>query len=485
MMRLFALGFWAILLNTSMIAVAAESNASGPASSSKLPNIVLIFADDLGYSDLGCYGATKWKTPRLDQLASQGIRFTDFHVTQPVCSASRASLLTGCYANRIGIHGALGPKSKTGINASETTLAELVKQRGYATGIVGKWHLGHQKEFLPLQHGFDTYLGLPYSNDMWPSNPNAAGNYPNLPLMRDNTVIDDDVTAEDQAKLTAAYRDFSVDFIRSHAKAPFFLYFAHTFPHVPLYAGEAFRGKSGAGTYGDVIEEFDSAVGAILDELDSQGIAENTLVLFTSDNGPWLIYGDHAGAAGPWREGKATVFEGGIRVPMVGRWPARIPPGINQDQLCSTIDILPTVARILDVPLPSEKVDGKDIYDLLTGVENAKTPHEALYFYYGVNQLQAVRSGPWKLLLPHSTTLIEGGQPGMGGKRGRYERFQLERPQLYNLDLDPGERLDLAIQNETQLAAMLDLAEKARVELGDSLTKREGAENRLPGMVAD
>ena len=473
-------------LSIVLLGTATQSYAQGGSQSPKsgLPNIVLIYADDLGYGDLGCYGATKWKTPRLDQLASQGVRFTDFHVTQPVCSASRASLLTGCYANRIGIHGALFPKSTTGIHASETTIAEMLRPQGYATGIVGKWHLGHQMEFLPLQHGFDSYLGLPYSNDMWPSNPNAAGNFPKLPLFRDNTIIDDDVSAEDQSLLTAAYRDFSTDFIRTHAKQPFFLYFAHTFPHVPLYAGERFRGRSGSGVYGDVIEEFDSAVGTILDELEAQGLTDNTLVLFSSDNGPWLLYGDHGGEAGPWREGKGTVFEGGIRVPMIGRWPGHIPPGIIQDQLCSTMDVLPTLARIVDTPLPKTKIDGKDIFDLLTGVENAKGPHDALYFYYGVNELQAIRSGPWKLLLPHQINLIEGGEPGVGGQRGRYNRVPIDRPQLFNLSSDPGERMDLAQQNQKQLAIMLELVEKARSELGDSLVKRTGTENRAPGSTA-
>jgi len=472
-----------IVILLILIAPMGYAQSGQPQTKDGLPNIVLIYADDLGYGDLGCYGATKWKTPRLDQLASQGIRFTDFHVTQPVCSASRASLLTGCYANRIGIHGALAPKSTTGINASETTLAELLKQQGYATGIAGKWHLGHQKEFLPLQHGFDTYLGLPYSNDMWPYNPNAAGNFPKLPLFHDNVVIDDDVTAEDQALLTSAYRDFSIDFIRNHAKQPFFLYFAHTFPHVPLFASESFHGRSGAGIYGDVIEEFDSAVGAILDELDAQGLTENTLVLFSSDNGPWLLFGDHGGSAGPWREGKATVFEGGVRVPLIGRWPARIPSGVIQDQLGCTIDLLPTIARIVDTSLPSMKIDGKDIYDLLTGVEDAKTPHEVLYFYYGVNELQAIRSGPWKLFLPHRTTLIESGEPGVGGKRGRYDRVQIDRPQLYDLNSDPGERMNLADVNPKQLAKMLDFAEQARIELGDSLSQRVGSENRSSGVA--
>ena len=253
---------------------------------------------------------------------------------------------------------------------------------------------------------------------------------------------------------------------------------------MPLYAGERFRGRSGSGVYGDVIEEFDSAVGTILDELEAQGLTDNTLVLFSSDNGPWLLYGDHGGEAGPWREGKGTVFEGGIRVPMIGRWPGHIPPGIIQDQLCSTMDVLPTLARIVDTPLPKTKIDGKDIFDLLTGVENAKGPHDALYFYYGVNELQAIRSGPWKLLLPHQINLIEGGEPGVGGQRGRYNRVPIDRPQLFNLSSDPGERMDLAQQNQKQLAIMLELVEKARSELGDSLVKRTGTENRAPGSTA-
>ena len=277
----------------------------------KPPNIVLIFADDLGYGDLGCYGQKRWATPNIDSIARNGVLFTDFHSSQPVCSASRASLLTGCYANRIGIHGALAPASKNGIHENEVLLSELLQSKGYKTCAVGKWHLGHHQKFLPLQHGFDRYLGLPYSNDMWPHGPVVkAGTFPELPLIRDNEIIDRDVDAQDQSRLTEQYSNFALEFLEEAKDSPFFLYFAHSFPHVPLFAGENFRGKSTGGIYGDVLEEFDAVVGRILSFLKTNGLEENTLIIFSSDNGPWLTYGDHAGTAGPLREGKGLRMRG-------------------------------------------------------------------------------------------------------------------------------------------------------------------------------
>ena len=229
------------------------------------PNIVIIFADDLGYTDLGCFGATGWKTPNIDRIAQEGVKFTDFHVSQPVCSASRTALLTGCYSNRIGIHGALGPQAKVGISDNEMTLAQLVKQKGYATAAIGKWHLGHHPQFLPTRHGFDSYLGLPYSNDMWPHRPDAPkANYPTLPLIENDKVINPDVTAADQAKLTQKYTERAVKFIAENHTKPFLLYMAHTFPHVPLFVGDKFKGSSKQGTYGDVIQEIDWSVGEVL-----------------------------------------------------------------------------------------------------------------------------------------------------------------------------------------------------------------------------
>lgn len=449
------------------------------------PNIVLIFADDLGYGDVGCFGATNWKTPNLDRMASEGIRFTSFLVSQPVCSASRASLLTGCYANRVGIHAALMPTAKNGINAEETTIAEMLRDRGYRTAMVGKWHLGHHRKFLPLQHGFDSYLGLPYSNDMWPHGSIAKpGNYPALPLIDGNDVIDNDVDADDQSKLTEKYLERSLSVIREKSTKPFFLYFAHTFPHVPLYVGEKHRGRSNeGGVYGDVIEEFDDAVGKILDELDRQQIAKETLVVFTSDNGPWLTYGNHGGSAGALREGKGTVFEGGVRVPFIARWPRVIPAGVEQAQPAMTIDVLPTIAKLTSSKLPGAKIDGKDISSLLLAQPNSKSPHDAYFHYYGVNELRAVRSGEWKLVLPQTAYAITGGNKGADGKPGKYFPLIIESPLLFNLDKDLSERNDLSATEPATLKRMLELAEIAKADLGDALSKQEGTGRRQAGMA--
>jgi arylsulfatase A len=450
------------------------------------PNVVLIFADDLGYADLGCFGATQWKTPNLDRIAKEGVRFTNFYVAQPVCSASRTSLLTGCYANRLGLHGALGPNAKHGINGNETTLAEVLKSKGYATGMVGKWHLGHHPQFLPTRHGFDSYLGLPYSNDMWPHHPEAKpGSYPKLPLIDGDRIIDSDVTADDQAVLTAKYRDRAVQFIREQHAKPFFLYFAHTFPHVPLFVGEQFRGSSGeGGTYGDVIQEFDSAVGDILRTLKETGVEDNTLVVFTSDNGPWLSYGNHAGRKGPLREGKGSVWEGGVRVPFVAKWPGHIPAGAVQHQPAMTIDLLPTIAKFVNAELPKLPIDGKPIDELLTAKPNAKSPQEAYFYYYAQNQLQAVRSGKWKLILPHTARMIEDRLPGRDGKPAGYQQVKLEQ-MLFDLEADVGEQTDVAAQHPDVVKRLLQYVEKARADMGDALTNRKGSGTREPGRLPD
>lgn len=452
-------------------------------SAERPPNVVIIFADDLGYADLGCFGAKEWATPHLDAMARDGIRFTSFYVSQPVCSASRASLLTGCYANRIGIHGALGPNATHGIHADETTLAEVAKSKGYVTGMVGKWHLGHHPPFLPTRHGFDFYYGLPYSNDMWPFHPTAKqGTYPPLPLIENETAINPDVTPEDQEKLTAAYTERAVKFIDANKDRPFFLYVAHTFPHVPLFVGEKFRGSSPQGLYGDVIQEIDWSVGEILATLNKHGLANDTLVLFTSDNGPWLNYGNHAGSAGPLREGKGTCWEGGVRVPCVARWPGRIPAGSVCHEPVMTIDLLPTVAKLIGAELPKLPIDGKDIGPLLRNEPGAKCPHEAYYFYFQVNQLQALRSGKWKLILPHTYRSLQGREPGRDGKPVPYQQVKAGL-ELYNLEADIGETKNLAEEHPEVVKALLGYAERARADLGDSLTKRPGPGQREPGRV--
>jgi arylsulfatase A len=457
-----------------------------PSRAADSPNVVIVFTDDQGYGDLGCYGAKGFETPNIDRLAKEGVRFTDFHVSQPVCSASRCSLLTGCYANRLGIHGALGPNARHGIHADETTIAEVCKSKGYATGMVGKWHLGHHSQFLPTRHGFDSYLGLPYSNDMWPHHPEAKkGTYPKLPLFDGEKVIDDDVTPEDQTKLTTQYTERAVKFIAQNKDKPFFLYVAHSMPHVPLYVSDKFKGKSKSGLHGDVMMEIDWSVGEIMKALDEHKLADNTLVIFTCDNGPWLSYGNHAGSSGGLREGKGTVWEGGVRVPMVARWPAKIPAGSVCRETAMTIDILPTVAKIVGAELPRLKIDGKDIGPLLRGEPNAKCPHEVYYHYFAQGELQAVRAGKWKLVLPHTYRTMEGQPQGADGKPGRYKQVRIEKPELYDLDADVNETKDVAAANPEVVKKLLAFAEAARDDLGDSLTKRTGKGVREPGRVAD
>lgn len=430
------------------------------------PNVVLIFADDLGYGDLGCTGAKGYETPHLDRMASEGMRFTSFLVAQAVCSASRASLLTGCYNGRIGIQGALFPRNTHGIHADETTIAEVCRSRGYATGMVGKWHLGHHEKFLPLQHGFDEYLGLPYSNDMWPVHPTLK-DMPPLPLIDGNKTV---ATITDQAgqdSLTGRYTERATDFIRRHRDRPFFLYVAHTMPHVPLGASAAFRGKSARGLYGDVIQELDAGVGRIFETLKECGLDERTLVIFTSDNGPWLIKKEDGGSAGPLREGKGTAWEGGIRVPCIARWPGRIPRGRLCTEVAATIDVLPTVARLVGAEPPKLPIDGKNIWPLMEGNPRAKSPHEAYYCYWNT-ELQAVRSGKWKLHFPHEWT-----SPGAGKKRTGLA--------LYDLDADVGETIDVSGANPDVVARLEALGERARADLGDSLTGRKGAGVRAAG----
>ncbi len=300
------------VLSLLFIAIARVALAERP------PNIVIVFTDDQGYADVGCFGAKGFTTPNLDRMAREGRRFTNFHVVQPICTASRAALLTGCYPNRLGLHGALPPHSRIALNPDEMTLAELVKQRGYATVMFGKWHLGDAPQFLPVHQGFDEYLGLPYSGDMWPRHPEAKpGTYPPLPLIEGDKVLNPDMQPADQEQLTTQYAEHAVSFVERHKDAPFLLYLAPNMPHVPLFVSDKFRGKSERGIYGDAIEEIDWAVGQVLDALHRNGLDENTLVIFASDNGPWLSYGDHAGSAAPLREGKGTNWEGGTRVPCI------------------------------------------------------------------------------------------------------------------------------------------------------------------------
>jgi arylsulfatase A-like enzyme len=456
------------------------------------PNIVIIFCDDLGYGDLGVYGAKGYATPKLDRMAAEGIRLTRFYVAQAVCSASRAALLTGCYPNRIGIRGALGPRSTVGIHDDEMTLGELAKQRGYATAIFGKWHLGHHPRFLPTRHGFDEYFGLPYSNDMWPFHPGflhlppeerKRQGFPDLPLVEGERVAIAEVTSREQRQLTTWYTEHAVDFIERNKERPFLLYLAHSMPHVPLHASDKYHGKTERGLFGDVIEEIDWSVGQVLASLRKHGLDERTLVVFTSDNGPWLNYGDHAGSAGPLREGKGTSWEGGVREPFVARWPGVIPAGRVSNEPAMTIDLVPTVARLIGAELPKHKIDGLDVWPLISGQAGAKNPHEAYYFYYADNELQAVMSGPMKLYLPHTYRTLAGRRGGRDGTPVRYEQRTIVKPQLYDVEADISETTDIAAAHPETVSRLLAIAEQAREDLGDSLTKRAGSGMRQAGAV--
>lgn len=473
------------VIRVGSIFLLATSSASA---ADKLPNIVIVYTDDQGYGDLGCFGAKNLATPNLDRLAHEGRRFTNFHVAQPVCSASRAALLTGCYPNRLGIHGALGPDAKHGISDREVTLAELLKTKGYATGSAGKWHLGHHPQFLPLRHGFDEYLGLPYSNDMWPHHPEAKqGAYPPLPLIDGERIIDREVTPDDQRELATKYTERAVSFIRRNKDRPFFFYFAHSMPHVPLAVSDTFQGKSGRGLYADVIMEIDWSVGEVLNALKDNGLDQNTLVIFATDNGPWLSYGEHAGSAGPLREGKGTCWEGGVRVPCIMRWPGRIPSGTASNAMLMTIDLFPTIAKLVGAELPKPPIDGLDVWPLIGGEPDAKNPHEAYLFYYELNQLQAITraDGRWKLLLPHTYRTLAGHAGGRGGMPVKYQHVVIERPQLFDLQNDLSESTDVADQNPDVVRQLLDVAERARADLGDSLTKRAGKGVRQAGKLED
>jgi arylsulfatase A len=470
--RLLALG---ILAAAALLHPATARTEQTP--DSRPPNIVLIFTDDLGYADIGCFGADRIATPHLDRMAAEGVRMTDFYVAQAVCGASRAALLSGCYPNRIGLTGAPDHRARHGIHPDELLLPELLKQREYATAIFGKWHLGHLEPFLPLQHGFDEYFGLPYSNDMWPFHPTAGDIYPPLPLIEGNEVRE---TNPDQTQLTTWYTEKTVDFIRRRKDRPFFVYLAHSMPHVPLFVSDKHRDQSRQGLFGDVIEEIDWSVGQVLRTLREEGIDDQTLVLFTSDNGPWLSYGNHAGSAGPFREGKGTTWEGGVRVPFIARWPGRIPPGTTCRHMATTMDLLPTLCHLAGAPLPEKTIDGLDIGALLLQPETSEPVRSEFVYYWG-HELQAIRHGDWKLHFPHTYPSLQG-TPGQDGKPDGYmqARCGLE---LYHLRQDPGEKEDLAARHPDVVQQLQELAERMRQDLGDQLTEHPGANRRSPGRV--
>jgi arylsulfatase A-like enzyme len=448
---------------------------------SRPPNVVLIFTDDQGYNDVGVYGADDIATPHLNQMAKEGTMLTSYYSAQAVCSASRAGILTGCYPNRIGIHNALGPGNTHGINTSETTLAEMLKTQGYATAIFGKWHLGHQKEFLPMRHGFDEWFGIPYSNDMWPYHPQQGPvfNFPDLPLYENETVID---TLEEQSQLTTQITERSVDFINRNKDNPFFLYVPHPQPHVPLFVSDKFKGKSNRGLYGDVIMEIDWSVGQITAALKANGLEDNTIVIFTSDNGPWLSYGNHAGSAYPLREGKGTAWEGGQREPFIIKYPKVIPSGKVIEEPVMAIDILPTIAEETGASLPENIIDGKSVLKLLKG-ETDTGPQEAYFFYYRVNELFGVRYEKWKLYFPHRYRTMDGKELGKDGLPGDYRMIDMEEIELYDVQNDVSETTNVASKHPEIVAKIKLLANDMRSRLGDSLLELEGTETREAGQL--
>lgn len=421
-----------LLMNTVTLWAQAED--------APLPNIIVFFTDDQGYQDVGVFGSPLIKTPHLDKMAENGMRFTDFYSASPVCSPSRAALLTGSYPPRVGVPIVLWPNSETGLPTEEITIADMLKTKNYATACVGKWHLGDKAEFLPTAQGFDQYLGIPYSNDM-SVNPNfkVAENIvfregmtidslrekkwrgKKVPLMKQDEVV---VYPVDQSQLTKTYTEASIEFITENKDKPFFLYVAQSMPHVPLYASKDFKGKSARGPYGDAIEELDWSMGQLLKTLDDLNITENTLVIFTSDNGPWNLKERKGGSAFPLRGFKFQTYEGGMRVPMIAQWKGKIPAGSESSEVASTIDLLPTIAHLTNTKLSKKPMDGKNIWPLLSGKKNAKSPHaKDGFYYYSKNTIQAVRKGPWKL------------------------RIVEDELELYNLEEDISESNNLAATN--------------------------------------
>ena len=445
------------------------------------PNVIFILTDDQGYGDLGVYGASDILTPNLDKLARDGAYFTSYYATQPVCSASRASILTGCYPDRIGIFNAYSPGSNVGINPNETTVAELLKEKGYSTAIFGKWHLGDAPKFNPLKHGFDEFYGILYSNDMWPKHPEQGTvfDFPDIKLYENDRPIK---VLNDQTFLTGALTDKAIDFIKRNKNNPFFLYLPHPQPHVPLFASDKFLGTQKRGLYGDVINEIDYSVGRILKTLKMEKLEENTIIIFTSDNGPWLSYGGHSGSAGIFREGKGTNWEGGHRVPGIVYYPNKIKANTKIDVPAMGIDWLPTLVEFTRSQSPKNKIDGASLVPLLTG-ETDQSPHKNFFFYYRVNELHAVRHKNWKFYVPHTYRSLNGRVGTNDGFPIPYDMNTIEYPALFDLEKDPKEQIDLASKHPEIVIKISKIADSIRTILGDKLTGIKGKEVRPVGKI--
>lgn len=472
-----------VLCFTPCLLAQTAGGKKGPSRKPKdRPNVVIIFADDLGYGDLSCYGHPTIRTPQLDKMAVQGMRFTSFYSAAPVCTPSRAALMTGRYPLRSGMchdtRRVLFPNSSGGLPAWEITIAEMLKEMGYSTGCIGKWHLGHLPQYLPTTQGFDSYFGIPYSNDMDRVADSKLGKkifleplvkYWNVPILRDDKVFEQPA---DQHTLTKRYTEESIKFIKANRDNPFFLYLAHNMPHVPLFASKEFQGKSKRGLYGDVVEELDWNVGQILDTLRAEGLEENTLVIFTSDNGPWLIFGVLGGSAGPFRDGKGSTWEGGVREPCIMWWPGQIKGGTVTAEMASTLDVFPTLAKLTGVKLAKDRFyDGYDLSPLLFG--KGPSPRDTMFFYRDT-KLYAARKGPFKA---HFIT-----QPAYGP--GKPEEH--DPPILYHLEHDPSEKEDVAkdfpavIEEIRKLvAAHNEIMRPGEDQLGPIIPKEAGVSKSL------
>lgn len=440
------------------------------------PNFIVIFVDDLGIGDLSCYGNREYKTPNLDRMAAQGVRFTDFYAASPACTPSRAALLTGCYPMRVGLPSVINPDSPIGLNPNEETIPELLKDNGYTTGMFGKWHLG-VNNLMPRTHGFDEFVGIPYSHDMWPQN---GKQWPPLFLYENETRISEQKDMEDQALLTQKLTDRTLSFIRRNREKPFFIYLPLPMPHVPVIASKSFRDKTGKGPYADTVYEIDDAVGRILGELKKLNLDKNTMVTFSSDNGPWIPYGRHAGSPGIYREGKGTTFEAGVREPAIFWWPGHISAGKVNHEMASTMDILPTLAKLSKSKLPLNKIDGHDIWPLISNSRHAKSPWP-YFLYYWPDELQAIRWDKWKLHVSHQHR-HQSGPVGKDGKANGEVTAKIDLS-LYDLQRDPSETTNLADQHADVVQHMLKLMDEGRNELGDSITKTKGTGVRAPGKV--
>ena len=446
----------------------------------KTPNIIFILTDDQGYNDLSCYGAKDIYSPNIDSLAANGAIFYSYYATNPVCSASRASIMTGCYADRIGVFNAYMPENKFGLNPNETTIAEMLKKQNYKTGIFGKWHLGDAPEFLPRKQGFDEFYGILYSNDMWPYHPQQGPvfNFSDIFLYENETKLK---VLKDQTFLTQALTERSIAFIEKNKKNPFFLFLSHPQPHVPLFVSEKFKGTSKRKLYGDVIQEIDNSVGQIIKALKERDLEKNTIIIFTSDNGPWLSYGNHSGSAGIYKEGKGTSWEGGHRVPGVVYYPNEIKKNTKIEAPAMGIDWLPTIADFTKSALPDKKIDGLSLVPLLKG-ETEKSPHQNFFFYYNRNELHAIRHLDYKLYFPHKYRSLNGRMGRDDGLPINYDQNEINSIELYNLKEDPSETNEISNSNQKIVNKILKIGDSIRNILGDSLKDIKGSEVREIGI---